>query len=295
MAAGKGTRMGEIGKLLPKPLWPVFESTLLGLQIKHVQAMGVKRIVLNSHHNHEEIKKYVEGNFPGVLISHEEELLGSGGGIHKVINEKMVDCSKPLMILNSDSFLLMDASGWEELLMMMKDMSAGVGLFLVEINKNDAYNRVDSKCGVMTGIDINGEGDPPYRTYSGFGLVLPEYIKKNEGVSGFFKSVADYENEKVICHHQNALKLYDFGTIDKYKEAITQILRKQQNSPMFQLLENSNSILLEEINIEEESYRSKVAGQVNFSMSESPDCDEKFVIGGTEGPGTVDSGVRFLN
>ena len=33
LAAGAGTRMGEIGKVLPKVLWPVFECSLLELEV----------------------------------------------------------------------------------------------------------------------------------------------------------------------------------------------------------------------------------------------------------------------
>ena len=33
LAAGKGTRMGEIGKVVPKPLWPIYEKSLLELQV----------------------------------------------------------------------------------------------------------------------------------------------------------------------------------------------------------------------------------------------------------------------
>ena len=47
LAAGYGTRMGIIGKELPKVLWPVYEKTLLELQVDYLKELGVKNIFLN--------------------------------------------------------------------------------------------------------------------------------------------------------------------------------------------------------------------------------------------------------
>jgi len=60
LCAGIGTRMGPIGEVLPKPLWPIFESTILELQIKYAKEMGVKKIFVNGFHQAEIIKEYLE-------------------------------------------------------------------------------------------------------------------------------------------------------------------------------------------------------------------------------------------
>ena len=43
-SAGLGTRMGELGRILPKPAWPLFETTLLGAQIEFALELGCRRI-----------------------------------------------------------------------------------------------------------------------------------------------------------------------------------------------------------------------------------------------------------
>ena len=41
LSAGLGTRMGEIGKILPKVLWPIYFKSLLELQIRYCQSLGI--------------------------------------------------------------------------------------------------------------------------------------------------------------------------------------------------------------------------------------------------------------
>ena len=41
LSAGFGTRMGPIGKALPKVLWPIFEEALLGIQIEYVNELKI--------------------------------------------------------------------------------------------------------------------------------------------------------------------------------------------------------------------------------------------------------------
>ena len=48
LAAGFGSRMGEIGKILPKVLWHIFEKSLLELEIEYARSLGIKKIFINS-------------------------------------------------------------------------------------------------------------------------------------------------------------------------------------------------------------------------------------------------------
>ena len=40
LAAGKGTRMGKIGKVLPKVLWPIFAKNLIELQVSFAKKLA---------------------------------------------------------------------------------------------------------------------------------------------------------------------------------------------------------------------------------------------------------------
>ena len=40
LAAGKGTRMGKIGEIVPKVIWPVFNKSLLELQVAYARSLA---------------------------------------------------------------------------------------------------------------------------------------------------------------------------------------------------------------------------------------------------------------
>ena len=91
LAAGAGTRMGEIGKVLPKVLWPVFECSLLELEVLYAQSLGVKNIFINSHYYTKEILEHVKENptFKNVTILLEKEPIDIGGAVHKTDHTAM--------------------------------------------------------------------------------------------------------------------------------------------------------------------------------------------------------------
>ncbi len=84
LAAGFGTRMGELSRELPKCLLPVGHSTLLDLILQKIEKAGFQRVVINLHHQGEKIIQHLNTHYQGeleILYSMEPEILGTGGGI----------------------------------------------------------------------------------------------------------------------------------------------------------------------------------------------------------------------
>jgi mannose-1-phosphate guanylyltransferase len=81
LAAGLGTRMGEVTKRTPKCLLPIAGVPLLGRWFDHLARCGVDEVLVNTHHLAEQVRAFVaESNPPlGVQLAHEEELQGSAG------------------------------------------------------------------------------------------------------------------------------------------------------------------------------------------------------------------------
>ena len=87
LAAGFGTRMGSIGQKLPKVLWPVFEKSLLELQVAYARSLGAKRVFINLHHMGEEIERFCQDRaaFEDVTYLWERpEILDIGGAVHNL-------------------------------------------------------------------------------------------------------------------------------------------------------------------------------------------------------------------
>lgn len=84
-SAGYGTRLQPLTNSIPKALVEVNSITLLEHNILKMISYGIKHIVINVHHLSEIIIQYIEKkNYPAqILISYEEELLDTSGGLFK--------------------------------------------------------------------------------------------------------------------------------------------------------------------------------------------------------------------
>lgn len=82
LAAGKGTRLGQLTAEYPKPMLAVAGRPLLAYTIEWLRNHGVTQIAINLHHAAEVIQNYFgDGEAFGVQItySYEPELLGTAG------------------------------------------------------------------------------------------------------------------------------------------------------------------------------------------------------------------------
>jgi len=79
LAAGLGTRLKPLTDAVPKPLVPVGDMPMIAHVIQRLRASGCAPIVANAYHLGAELARYCDG--ANVLISSENELLGTAGGI----------------------------------------------------------------------------------------------------------------------------------------------------------------------------------------------------------------------
>ena len=105
LAAGKGTRMGSVSRLIPKPLTKLNKSTLIELNIMRLRKSGIKEVVINVSWLGKLIKSHLgDGEKYDVKITYSEEgsnILGTGGGIYNAL--KFLG-NKPFWLINADLF-----------------------------------------------------------------------------------------------------------------------------------------------------------------------------------------------
>jgi N-acetyl-alpha-D-muramate 1-phosphate uridylyltransferase len=103
LAAGLGTRLRPVTESIPKPLIEVNCRTLLDHAIDRLALVGVERVVVNVHYKAAMVAtQLARRDHPRIEISHEPELLDTGGGVAQAL---------PLLgdvffVLNSDVFWL---------------------------------------------------------------------------------------------------------------------------------------------------------------------------------------------
>lgn len=103
-AAGIGKRLQPISHHTPKALVKPGPQTMLELVARKLIRFGVSTIVVNVHHHHEILKKFISDlYFPGVelIISDESDLLlDTGGGLLNA--KKLLEGSEPVILHNVD-------------------------------------------------------------------------------------------------------------------------------------------------------------------------------------------------
>lgn len=268
LAAGFGTRMGEVGTILPKVLWPVFSKPMLGIQIDYAKSLGIKKIYINIHHQADIISNYLLRNYSeDVIILHETpEILDIGGAVHNLA--KKIGYQGNLLILNSDQFLFFDKTYFTDAL---NEFVAT--LFLIKVKKNEKYNEtVVDENNFLTKITQNKDVIlEEFWTYSGNSIINLDKLTPMIGVLNFFNSVANFKDIKIKTIKLDKVNYWDFGTKLRYTQSlfkIIQTINPLKNVDLFLHFLMENSILIyEKINKEIVSYNSDEPLTINFSNS----------------------------
>lgn len=102
LAAGAGKRMLPLTSQVPKPLLQVAGRPLLERHLDHLAACGIAKVVVNVHHQGDKIEEYLASRAtasPRVVVSREEHVLETGGGIKQALP---LLGDGPFFILNGD-------------------------------------------------------------------------------------------------------------------------------------------------------------------------------------------------
>ncbi|GHF16692.1 mannose-1-phosphate guanylyltransferase [Kordiimonas sediminis] len=108
LAAGKGTRMGDLSLRTPKPLVSVAGRSLLDRILDHLAPHGIHAIV-NVHHLADQIEAHLQahiGRGAATVSDERAALLETGGGVKKALPHLGTG---PFYVINSDA-LWCDAS-----------------------------------------------------------------------------------------------------------------------------------------------------------------------------------------
>ena len=89
MAGGKGTRLGIFSKILPKPLLPFDDNTLIETIINKFKSYGVKNFFLSVNYKANLIKSYFKDykNFVNINFIHEKKPGGTAGSLSLIKNK----------------------------------------------------------------------------------------------------------------------------------------------------------------------------------------------------------------
>ena len=185
LAAGFGTRLGELTRLRPKPMLPVCGAPLVRWAARWLAHHGVRDAVVNLHHMGEQIEAELgDGSDLGLSIqySHEEGMiLGTGGGLRKA--RPMLDPGdgtpivvvngKVLMDLDLDALLERHRSSGAEATMVLRqdeDMSRwGTPLHM---------DRDDGRLVSLLGEELENASPAPPMMFTGVHVFQPHFLDR---------------------------------------------------------------------------------------------------------------------
>jgi NDP-sugar pyrophosphorylase family protein len=87
LGAGRGTRLGALGRRVPKILVDVGGEPLLARQLAYLGRQGVDRAVVNAHHLAAQVRAFARAHRPppALEVVVEDELLGTAGGVRNAL------------------------------------------------------------------------------------------------------------------------------------------------------------------------------------------------------------------
>ncbi|HEX9973878.1 MAG TPA: sugar phosphate nucleotidyltransferase, partial [bacterium] len=109
LAAGYGTRLQPLTNRTPKALVEIDGIPMLQLIIVKLINTGVDEIIINTHHFADQIAAFLHSNDNfriRVELSHEDQILGTGGGLKKA--EYFFDDNQPFFLHNVDILSTID-------------------------------------------------------------------------------------------------------------------------------------------------------------------------------------------
>lgn len=151
LGAGLGTRLRPITENLPKPLVPVRGKPIVHYALEHLQKLGVKEVIINTHHASEKWIEYFPQKKHGELkleFRHEPVLLETGGGLKNV--EDFFPKPSTFIIYNGDILTTMPL----EKALRQHEVSGNLATMVLRSKDGPKHVSVDEKGRI---IDIRGK------------------------------------------------------------------------------------------------------------------------------------------
>ncbi len=247
-AAGLGTRLKPLTDTMPKALVPLAGKTLLQWQVEKLRDAGITDIFVNVHHFPDQIIDTVrqnEGWSTSITISDErDQLLDTGGGLKKIVNEQLKTINEPVLACNVDILSNIDINS-----LIARYKSTGLSQLVVSDRKTQRYLLFDEtgmlrgwtniKTGELKPQNLQSPISNPFSSplqqlaFSGMQILSPEILNRLSEMQQDKFSLIDFYLHLCQTNTQNTpfaplqafipdnYKMMDVGKFDQIQEAET--------------------------------------------------------------------------
>ncbi|MCY3758143.1 MAG: NTP transferase domain-containing protein [Acidobacteria bacterium] len=233
LAAGRGTRLGPLGRQRPKALVEIQGIPLLAGVISRLAQQGFREIIVNTHHLADQVADFLAGyrwshRLAGLtlVVSREQNLLDTGGGVHRA--GWFFDDGKPFLVHNVDVLSDLHLGG-----LAQAHLDSGA-LATLAVHQRQSSRRLlfdsrDSLCGwqsLATGQERMARSpDGPLTPLSFMGIqVISPALLDSLALSPPFSLVDAYleaasRGLPVRAHRSDEARWADLGSRERLKQA----------------------------------------------------------------------------
>ena len=216
LAGGLGTRLKPFTEIIPKPLLPIGEKSILEIQIEHLKKHGFNEIFLATNYKSEYIKNFFgDGSRYGVnlTISQEDKPLGTAGPL-TLIKDQLTE---PFLVMNGD---ILSHANFSEIYQFANSSDALLTLSVKKEILPFAFGNIFFEGDYVTGI----QEKPDFVTYilAGIYVMKPEifqFIPHNQryGMDQLIQGMLG-EGSPIAKYELNEYWL-DIGRLNDYEKA----------------------------------------------------------------------------
>ncbi|MCX6157766.1 MAG: sugar phosphate nucleotidyltransferase [Ignavibacteriae bacterium] len=216
LAGGLGSRLKPFTEIIPKPLLPIGEKSILEIQIDRLRASGFNEIILATNYKSDYIENYLgDGSRYGVKISISKETvpLGTAGPL-TLLKGKF---EKPFVVINGDILTSID---FNKLYDFAKNKNELLTLAIKKEILPFAFGNISFNDDYVTNV----EEKPDIVTYilAGIYVMKPEIIdiipeNTYYGIDTLIKDMLK-ANMKIVKYEMGEYWL-DIGRLNDYEEA----------------------------------------------------------------------------
>ncbi len=222
LAAGLGKRLRPYTDHTPKPLFTISGKTLLDITIAKLIKAGCTAIIINTHHLHKQIERFIARQTYAIPIQtcYEPNILGTGGAI-KNVSDFWND--QPFMVVNADIVSTID---FKSVYDFHCQHSYPATLVLAD---DSNFNTVAcDRAGFITAFyQSPADADrlsPPALTFTGIQVLNPAVLDYIEGpipassIDAYNRMIA--AGDKIKAYIAKDAYWQDIGTVERYKLAV---------------------------------------------------------------------------
>jgi len=216
LAGGLGTRLKPFTQVIPKPLLPIGESSVLETQILNLKKSGIREVIIATNYLSDYIKAFLDGkNYYDMTISISEETkpLGTCGPI-SIIKDELID---PFLLINGDILTTLDYS---KLFEYSKIIDSDIVVGVKDIIAPFEFGQIISKDNYI--IDIHEKPDLKMEILSGIYLLKPDIIDlvPENTYYGIDSLIKDMVSKKMkVAKYKIKDYWLDIGRIEDYSTA----------------------------------------------------------------------------